>query len=81
MELLFHLQDVAYLHHIYEECHLGSTGGGDQEPFCGFWIAEGMPRFGFTKVAVAASWNEGRLEKRGENDTGLEQFKQDVIRI
>ena len=40
-----------------------------------------MLRFGFTKVAVAASWTEGRLEKGGENDPGLEQFKQDVIRI
>lgn len=29
------------------------------------------------KVALAVSWNEGRLEK-GESDAGLEQFKQGV---
>lgn len=40
-----------------------------------------MLRFSFTEVALAVSWNEGRLEKGGENDAGLEQFKQDVIRI
>ena len=63
MELLFHLQDVAYLHHIYEECNLGSTGWGDQEPFCGFGIGEGVLRFGFQRrlwesVGVRGDWRK-----------------------